>query len=90
MSAPGETTTTEIETIDGNHDDVLASWGVKQEQQNDDQTLFEKSDLPSAPAKEILDDVTITDSLPHESIGINGFVANFLSLSSLLIAIAFI
>ena len=74
MNSPGETTTTEIETIDANRDEVLVSWGVKQEQQNVEQTLFEKSDMPSSPAKEILDDITITDSIPHDSTNINGLL----------------
>ena len=71
MSSPTEpVTTTEIEEFDDNksREEVLISWGVKQEEPD----LFEKSDIPSSPTKEILNDVTITDSIPHDSIPVDG------------------
>ena len=78
MSSPNETvTTTEVENfdefydkdIDKDREEVLTAWGVKQEEPN----LFEKSDSKTqSPEKEILNDVTITDSIPHDSITDNG------------------
>ena len=77
MSSPKEeVTTTEVEKFDEFYDkdvekdreEVLTAWGVKQEEPS----LFEKSDTPSSPSKEILNDVTITDSLPHDSLQENG------------------
>lgn len=76
MSSPSEAvTTTEIEKLDDFYDDnksreeVLVSWGVKQEEP----TVIEKSDIESEKV-EILDDVIITDSIPHDSIPVNGML----------------
>ena len=77
MSSPKENvTTTEVETFDEFYDkdtekdreEVLTAWGVKQEEPS----LLEKSDTPSSQGKEILNDVIITDSLPHDSLQENG------------------
>ena len=77
MSSPKEeVTTTEVEKFDEFYDkdiekdreEVLTAWGVKQEEPS----LFEKSDSPAHSPQEILNDVTITDSLPHDSINENG------------------
>ena len=78
MSSPNETaTTTEVENfdefydkdIDKDREEVLTAWGVKQEEP----TLFEKSDSKTQSQEtEILNDVTITDSIPHDSIPDNG------------------
>jgi hypothetical protein len=74
MSSPNEAvTTTEVESLDEFYDkdvdkdreEVLTAWGVRQEEPISD------SKNPS-PAKEILNDVTITDSIPHDSITDNG------------------
>ena len=65
MSSPKEeVTTTEVEKFDEFYDkdvekdreEVLTAWGVKQEEPS----LFEKSDTPSSPSKEILNDVETT------------------------------
>ena len=77
-SANDEATTTAVENfdefydkdiVDKDREEVLTAWGVKQEEPN----LFEKSDSKKqSPAKEILNDVTITDSIPHDSMTENG------------------
>ena len=75
-SATDEVTTTEVEKFDEFYDkdiekdreEVLTAWGVKQEEPS----LFEKNETSSSPPKEILNDVTITDSIPHDSINENG------------------
>ena len=80
MSSPNEAvTTTEVENfdefydkeVDKDREEVLTAWGVKQEEPN----LFEKSDSQNlSPAKEILNDISITDSISHahDSITDNG------------------
>ena len=75
-SATDDVTTTEVEKFDEFYDkdiekdreEVLTAWGVKQEEPS----LFEKNETPSSPPKEILNDVTITDSIPHDSVNENG------------------
>ena len=73
-------------TTNDSRDEVLSSWGVtKQEEPTNSEELFlksEKSSLqrqqqmdisPAAPPhNDILDDVQITDSIPHESLTSNG------------------
>ena len=77
MSSPKEAvTTTEVENFDEFYDkdmekdreEVLTAWGVKQEEPD-----LSDSKNPS-PAKEILNDISITDSISHahESITDNG------------------
>ena len=62
--------TTEVQNFDNNKDreEVLVSWGVKQEDPN----LLEKGDEFWSPKKEILNDITITDDIPNDFITGNG------------------
>ena len=80
MSSPNDEVTTtavesfdefydkDIEKVEKDREEVLTAWGVKQEEPK----IFENGDTNPSPAKGILNDVTITDSIPHDSLTESG------------------